>query len=223
MTWIMLTIFVGGVAILGVVVGWRWLDAQRWQRSLAALSLQFPCGLKADQVSAWLSMLGSLRTPVALEIVATGQAMSHFLLVPKPRQAEVLAGTRGLLAGLRVEDAPDYLKGHLAPSLRTATELRLTHLSHQLATDRAETAVAAFLASLGQLKCSGCSRVRPCPGRERRMIQRASWPRPRKPSMDTHYFRHVAEWQCRQDRAERVRCWPASLGRCGCSMRQASP
>jgi hypothetical protein len=152
MTWIMLTIFVGGVAILGVVVGWRWLDAQRWQRSLAALSLQFPCGLKADQVSAWLSMLGSLRTPVALEIVATGQAMSHFLLVPKPRQAEVLAGTRGLLAGLRVEDAPDYLKGHLAPSLRTATELRLTHLSHQLATDRAETAVAAFLASLGQLK-----------------------------------------------------------------------
>ena len=152
MTWAILSVLAGGAAILGVVVGWRWLDARSWQQSLVALRLQFPRGLKADQVSAWLAMLGSLRTPVALEVVATGQAISHFLLVPKPRQAEVLTGTRGLLPGLRLEDAPSYLDDQSTQNFQAATELRLTHLSHQLASDRAETAAAAFLGSLGQLK-----------------------------------------------------------------------
>ena len=152
MIWIILSVLAGGAGILGAVVGWRWYDSQNWRRSLVGYRLQFPRGLKADQVSAWLAMLGSLRTPLALEVVATGQAISHFLLVPKPRQAEVLTGTRGLLPGLRLEDAPDYLEGQPASQFRTATEVRLTHLSHQLASDRAETAAAAFLSSLGQLK-----------------------------------------------------------------------
>ncbi len=38
-----------------------------------------------------------------------------------------------------------------APTWRAASELRINHLSHQLAADRAETAAAAFLGSLGQL------------------------------------------------------------------------
>ncbi len=151
MIWVMLSIFVGGVAILGVVVGWRWYDSQNWRRSLVGYRLQIPRGLKADQVSGWLGMLGSLRVVVALEVVATHEAITHYLLVPETRRAEVLAGTRGLLPGLRLEDAPDYLEGQPTADFQTATELHLTHLSHQLAADRAETAAAAFLASLGQL------------------------------------------------------------------------
>ena len=152
MIWVILSVFVGGVAILGVVVGWRWLDAQNWRQSLVAYRLQFPRGLKADQVSAWLGMLGSLRVVVGLEVKATHEAITHYLLVPETRRAEVLTGTRSLLPGLRLEDAPDYLEGELAPDFKAATELRLTHLSHQLAADRAATAAAAFLASLGQLQ-----------------------------------------------------------------------
>ena len=148
---VVLSILLGGAAIFGVVVGWRWLDGAVWRQSLTALCLQFPRGLKADELSAWLGMLSSLRTPIALEIVATHQAIAHYLLIPKTRRADVLTGTRAVLPGLRLEDAAGYL-GNRAPStFRTATELHITHLSRQLATDRAETAAAAFLGSLGQL------------------------------------------------------------------------
>ena len=136
--------------ILGVVVGWRWLDGRTWRQSLVAMQLQFPRGLKADELSAWLGMLGTLRVAMALEIVASRQAINHYLLVPKTRKAEVLAGTRSVLPGLRLEDAPDYLTGRM-PTWQAARELRITHLSHQLAADRAETTAAAFLGSLGQL------------------------------------------------------------------------
>src|SRR5260370_29158151 len=89
----------GGAVILGVVVGWRWLGAQSWRRSLVALQLQFPRGLKPDEVSAWLGMLGALRVAIALEVVASRNAISHYLLVPKARRADLLAVTRGVLAG----------------------------------------------------------------------------------------------------------------------------
>lgn len=151
MIWILLSIATGGLGLIGVVVGWRWYEARAWRQSLVALGIQFPRGLKADQVSAWLAMLGSLRTAVALEVVATDRVISHYLLVPEARRSEVLAGTRAVLPGLRLEDAPGYLAGHATSAAHLATELRLTHLSHQLAADRAETAAAAFLASLGQL------------------------------------------------------------------------
>ena len=77
----------GGFAILGVVIGWRWLDAQSWRRSLVALQLQFPRGLKQDEVSAWLGMLAALRVAIALEVVATRNVIGHYLLVPKARRA----------------------------------------------------------------------------------------------------------------------------------------
>jgi hypothetical protein len=140
----------GGLVILGVIIGWRWWDWQTWRRSLVAVSVQFPRGLKADQVSAWLGLLGTLRVPVVLEVVATSESIRHYLLVPKTRQADALGGTRAILPGLRLDDAPDYLSAQPAP-WRAATELRITHLSHQLATDRAEATAAAFLRSLGQL------------------------------------------------------------------------
>jgi hypothetical protein len=139
----------GGAAIFGLVIGWRWLDARAWRRSLSALALQFPRGLKADGVSAWLAMLGSLREVLALEVVATPDTVSHYLLVPKARKADLLAGTRAVLPGLRLEDAPEYVGRRL--QVRVAAELKLTHVSHQLAVDRAEATAAAFLGSLGQL------------------------------------------------------------------------
>jgi hypothetical protein len=145
-----LSIALGGAVILGVVVGWRWHDWQTWRRSLVALSLQFPRDLKPDELSAWLGMLGALRVAIALEAVVTDQDISHYLLVPRARRADLLSGTRALLPGLRLQDVPEY-NGQSGP-WQAATELRITHLSHQLATERAETAAAAFLGSLGQFE-----------------------------------------------------------------------
>jgi len=145
----MLSVLLGGAAILGVVVGWRWLEARAWRQSLVAYSLRFPRGLKADQVSAWLGMLGSLRTVVGLEMVATRDVVSHFVVVPRARQVDLLAGTRAVLPGLRLTVAPQHVA--LPTNWRAATELRITHLSHPLAADRAEGAVSAFLGSMSQL------------------------------------------------------------------------
>jgi hypothetical protein len=146
-----LSVLLGGLAILGVVVGWRWLDAQAWRRALVAMQLQFPRGLKPDEVSAWLGMLGALRVAIALEVVATRNDVSHYLLVPKARRADLLTGTRAVLPGLRLQCAPDYLRSQ-PTTWQAATELRITHLSHQLAEARAEATAAAFLGSLGQLE-----------------------------------------------------------------------
>jgi Type IV secretion-system coupling protein DNA-binding domain len=144
------SIVLGGAAILSVVLGWRWLDARAWRGQLVALRLQFPRGLRPDAMSGWLGMLGSLRVVVALEVVARRDDVSHYLLVPKTRQADLVTGTRAVLPGLRVEEAPEYLERRAGP-WRAATELRITHLSHSLAADRAEGAAAAFLGSLAQL------------------------------------------------------------------------
>lgn len=145
-----LSIALGGAVILGVVLAFRWLDSRSWRRSLVALSVQFPRALKADQVSAWLGLLGTLRVPVVLEIIATRESIRHYLLVPKARRADVLAGTRATLPGLRLDDAPDYPTTRVT-RWQAVTELRITHLSHQLSTDRAEATAAAFLGTLGQL------------------------------------------------------------------------
>lgn len=144
-----LSIVLGGLMILGLVVGKRWLEAVSWQRSLVALALRFPRGLKPEQVSAWLAMLGSTRAVVSIETVATKDRIAHYLVIPKKRQADVMAGSRAILPGLRMEETPDYLVGQA--QWQAATELRITHLSHQLATDRAEAAAAAMLGSLGEI------------------------------------------------------------------------
>jgi Type IV secretion-system coupling protein DNA-binding domain len=144
------SILAGGLVILGVVVGWRWREAASWRRSLVAMSLRFPRGLAAEQVNAWLAMLGSLRVVLGIEIVATKDTISHYLIVPKSRQSDLLAGTRAVLPGVRLEEAPDYLRRTPA-RWQAATELKITHLSRQLAADRAEATAAAMLGSLGQL------------------------------------------------------------------------
>lgn len=158
----LVSIVLGGGVILGTVVGWRWLDARVWRRSLVALKLTFLRGLKPDDVAGWLAHLGSLRVPMALEVVATHGSLSHHLLVPKNRQAEVLAATRSSMPGVRVEEAPDYLVSPPAGHGWIATELKLTHLSHQLGIDRAEGTAAALLAALGQLQAGERAVVQWC-------------------------------------------------------------
>lgn len=155
---LVISVVVGAPAIFGVVIGWRWLDWYWWRQSLVAYSMQFPRDLTADDLASWLAMLASLRTPVALELTATAEAISHYLMVPKARQAEVLAGTRGVLPGVRLDSAPLYISQR-PPAWRGATELRLTHLSRQLAVDRAETTARALLSSFGQLKSGETVRV----------------------------------------------------------------
>ena len=145
-----LSIALGGLVILGVILGWRELDARSWRRSLVAMTVRFPRGLTAGQVSAWLATLGSMRVVVGIEVVATGDAMSHYLLVPKARQADLVAGTRAVLPGVRLEEATNYLE-RTPVKWPAVTELRITHLSHQLAAERAEATAAALLGSLGQL------------------------------------------------------------------------
>src|SRR5450755_837507 len=149
MTAVLLSLL-GGATILGLVIGSRWLDATSWRRSLVAVMVRFPRGLKADELSAWLALVGTLRVPVALEVVATSEHITHYLIVPKARRADLVAGTRAVLPGLRLEDAPDYL-AHPPTNWQAAGELRITHLSHALAADRAEATAAAMLGAFGQL------------------------------------------------------------------------
>ena len=136
--------------ILGVIVGWRWQEAASWRRSLVAMSVQFPRGLTAEQVSAWLAMIGSMRVVVSLEVFATNDTMLHYMVTSNARRPDLVAGTRAVLPGVRLLDAPDYLERRPA-EWQAACELKITHLSHALAPERAEATAAALLGSLGQL------------------------------------------------------------------------
>lgn len=145
-----LSIALGGGVILGVIVGWRGQDARTWRRSLVAMAVQFPRGLVAEQVSAWLAMLGSLRVVVGIETMAANDTISHFVVMPAARRSDIVAGTRAVLPGVRLVEAPDYLSTN-STRWQATTELKITHLSRALATERAEASAAAMLGSLGQL------------------------------------------------------------------------
>jgi Type IV secretion-system coupling protein DNA-binding domain len=145
-----LSIVLGGVVILAVIVGWRGHDARAWRRSLVALSVRFPRGLTAQQVSDWLAMVGSMHIVVSIEVFATNDTMSHYVVLPKARQADLVAGTRAIMPGARLESAPEHLE-RTPVEWQAVTELRITHLSHPLAAERAESTAAALLGSLSQL------------------------------------------------------------------------
>ena len=82
-----LSIALGGTAILGVVMGWRWLDARAWRRSLVALSVQFPRGLKADKYGRIRQRpLGSHQGRSAVVSVSVARNSSERPLVSGPRR-----------------------------------------------------------------------------------------------------------------------------------------
>jgi hypothetical protein len=155
-----LLLALGGLVILGLVIGARWLDGYSWRRSLVAFRLGLPLGLSHDDVAAWLAQvvasthvprLGFVTPPpVALEVTATTAGISHMLLVPSGMQGAVLSALRAALPGVRLEAVPDYLATR--PKMSVAAEGRLTSLSRPLAHDRAERASAALLAALQPLE-----------------------------------------------------------------------
>src|ERR1700683_1273402 len=109
-----------GLVLFGLVLGLRFLDARGWRESLVALRLHLPAGLNADDVAAWLGSLSALthaspwrltpQPPVVIEIRATAQGISHYLLVPETMRGTVLGSVRAHLPGARIEEAPGYLE-----------------------------------------------------------------------------------------------------------------
>lgn len=154
-----LLLLVGGLTVLGSVVWARWLDGQKWSRSLVAYRLGLPVGLTADEVAAWLGHVVSsthaprfgLLTPppVALEVSADASGIRHTLLVTPGMAGAVLSGLRAAAPGVRVEPAPEYLAER--PLLKIAAEGRLSSLSRPLAHERASRTSVALLAALQPL------------------------------------------------------------------------
>ena len=157
----MLAAFVasGGLAVLSVVLGARLLEARTWARSLQALRLTLPAGLKVEDVARWLATIAAAthaprwsllpEPPVAIEVVARRSGIEHVVLVPRRLRSTVLSGLRAALPGVRLTDLPDYLAER--PQCTIAGELRVTNRRRPLAIDRAEAVSAALLATLQPL------------------------------------------------------------------------
>lgn len=138
----------GGLTILGLILGARWLDARSWRRRLVAYQLCFPAGLSADQVADWLGVVAAdtRRWPVSVELEATHRGIGYYLLVPLTQAASTLARLRSALPGLRADEAPDYLSTR--PAVRAAHEYKLTDLQRPLGHERAESTATALLSGL---------------------------------------------------------------------------
>jgi hypothetical protein len=149
----------GALAILGIVVGARWLESRSWPKSLFAFRLRLPAGLSVDAVTGFLSTVNASThanlfsvlavPPVAVELVASRTGIEHVLLVSKGMRDSLLSGLRASLPGVRVEALPDYLRER--PRFRVAAEASLSNQRRPLGVDRAEVASAALLASLQPL------------------------------------------------------------------------
>lgn len=138
----------GGLTILSLILGARWLDALTWRRRLVAYRLRLPAGLTAEQVSGWLSTVAadSQHWPVGVEIEATRGGIVFFLLMSRSHETSTLARLRSALPGVRADLAPDYLAAR--PAVRVAREFKLTSAQRPLATDRAQAATTSLLSGL---------------------------------------------------------------------------
>jgi hypothetical protein len=138
----------GGLTILGLILGARWLDALTWRRRLVAYQLRLPSGLTADQVSGWLASVAadSQHWPVCIEIEAMREGIAFYLLVSRSHETSTLARLRSALPGVRADLLPDYLESR--PAVRAAREFKLTSSQRPLAADRAQAAVTSLLSGL---------------------------------------------------------------------------
>jgi hypothetical protein len=152
-------LLLGGLAIIGIILGARWLDYQVWRRSLVAFRLQLPRGLSPEELAGWLNVATARHTAnswtllswpsFTLEVVASQEGISVYLLVAETAKTELLSAMRSALPSARVEEVPDYLLA--ASPIRAAGELKVTSTQRLLAHNRAEFTAAAFLASLQPL------------------------------------------------------------------------
>lgn len=137
-----------------------------WTRSLVRYELSLPRDLTVNEVAGWLGQLSAITVPgrwsmlplmpVGLEMQATSQGITHFVLVPQAREAAVLASLRAALPRVRVELAEAATE---PPAFQAATELRLTSMWTPLAEDRVESAATALLAALQPLPSGAIVRV----------------------------------------------------------------
>jgi hypothetical protein len=140
-----------GLAMVGIVLAARWIEAWVWRQQLVAYHLELPRKLTHDQVSGWLAALGSAtrHIPAVIEIVATDRGISHYMAMPRFHARLLLSQARNMLPGIRTEEAPDYLADEA--TIRAAGELRLTSTSHPLGQERAPAASGALLSALQPL------------------------------------------------------------------------
>lgn len=148
---VVLSLLVGGLAVIGTILTVRWVEALLWRRQLVAYRLQLPRKLTHDQVSGWLAALGAAtrHIPVVIEIVATDQDIAHFMVVPDRHAQMLLNQARSMLSGIRTELVQDYLPDR--STIRAAGELRVTSTSHPLSQERATSAAGALLSALQPL------------------------------------------------------------------------
>jgi hypothetical protein len=153
-------ILVGGLALIGGVLGVRWLDARHWARHLVAYRLRPPADLSADDVTRWLEIIAGITQPpkwsllsyppIALEVVADRKGIRHYVIVPESLHGKLMGLMRAGLPGARLDAAPEYLRTRTPATV--AAEAKVTSVSRPLLESRAELASSALLGSLQPLK-----------------------------------------------------------------------
>lgn len=155
---LMILLGLAGLLLFGVVICARIWEGRNWERSLVRYRLSLPRDLSAKQVAGWLSQLGALTVPprfsilpswpVAIEVEATHQGITHTVLVPEARSVALLASLRASLPGVRVDELAEP---EPAADFQAGVELRLTSHSVPLGDDRAATAANGVLAAMQPL------------------------------------------------------------------------
>jgi hypothetical protein len=159
----MIELLLAVIGLLGVTGGavatFRAADNERWRVTLTAYRLRLPAQLSTDDVARWLGMVAAATharqwsllplPPLGLEIVARRSGIEHYVLVPRAAEARLLGTIRAGLPGARLDTAPELLTEMNVPTV--AGEATLTSRHRPLATDRAEAASLALLASLQPL------------------------------------------------------------------------
>jgi hypothetical protein len=140
-------VVVAGLAVLGIILAARWVQAWVWRQQLVAYHLELPRRLTRDQEDDWLAALGAAtrHIPAVIEIMATKGKISHYMTVPRFHAHMLLSQARSMLPGVRVEEVSDYLVDQA--TIRAAGELRLTSTSHPLGQERAIATSGALLSA----------------------------------------------------------------------------
>lgn len=146
----------GGFAISGLLL-LRARSAARWRSNLVTYALQFPRGLDAGAVTAFMAGLSGLTVPrsrrpfivraVVFETAATQAGIAHHLLVSRADSQIVLSSLRAALPGVLV--TPD--EGYRSVPPTFATEVGLSNDRRPLSVDKSGAVSAHILASLQPL------------------------------------------------------------------------
>jgi hypothetical protein len=145
---------------LALVIGARALDRYAWHRGLRAWQLELPRSLTVEEAVRWLSKLAAAThpprwtllplAPIALEVVARPDGITHYVLAAAPAGDMLLASVRAQMPGARLTEVP--LEMLTPPRLTVACELTTTSQTRPLASDQAEVVSASLLATLQPLE-----------------------------------------------------------------------